>query len=117
MNEMINMWDSRYAEDEYAYGTEPNEFFKETINKFDIDGKILLPAEGEGRNAVYAAKKGLDVTAFDISIEGTKKALQLAEHENVAIRYEVGNLPELKLMNESFDAAAFIYAHFPPPIL
>lgn len=70
---MKKLWDSRYSNLNYAYGIEPNKFFKEVLDKNNFTGKILLPAEGEGRNAVYAAKKGLDVTAFDISIEGKKK--------------------------------------------
>ncbi|MEO9572056.1 MAG: class I SAM-dependent methyltransferase [Polaribacter sp.] len=114
---MKEMWDNRYAKNEYAYGTEPNLFFKEYLNKYNLNGKILFPAEGEGRNAVYAAKKGLETFAFDISIEGKNKALQLAEKENVKLHYEIGDFFELNLLNEKFDAAALIYAHFPPNIL
>lgn len=117
MNKMSEMWDNRYSNTDYAYGTEPNKFFKESINQLQLNGKILLPAEGEGRNAVFAAKKGLDVTAFDISIEGQKKALQLAEIEDVKIKYEVGNLFDLNIINDKYDIAALIFAHFPPHIL
>ncbi len=116
MNDFTNMWDSRYAQEDYAYGTAPNEFFKNIINNYDLTGKILLAAEGEGRNAVFAAKKGLEVFAFDTSIEGKNKALKLAKNENVEINYEVGELPDLALVNERFDAAALIYAHLPPPL-
>ena len=111
------MWDDRYASNDYAYGISPNDFFKETINKFELTGSIILPAEGEGRNAVYAAKKGIDVTAFDISIEGKNKAIKLAEKENVKIKYEVGDFFDLDLINEEYDSAALIFAHFPPPLL
>ena len=117
MNKMTEMWDSRYSNSEYAYGIYPNKFFKDTLNAYPLNGKILLPAEGEGRNAVFAAKKGLDVTAFDISIEGRKKALMLAEKEKVKIKYEVGNLFDLSVVNEQYAAAALIYAHLPPSIL
>lgn len=111
------MWDTRYSVEDYAYGTDPNVFFKDSIEKYKIKGKLLLPAEGEGRNAVYAAKKGLDVTAFDTSIEGKKKALKLAAKENVSINYEVGDFFDLELTNHQYDAAALIYAHFPTPLL
>ncbi len=114
---MKEMWDNRYASEGYAYGIEPNVFFKQALDFHQPNGKILLPAEGEGRNAVYAAKKGLNVTAFDISIEGKNKALKLAEKENVEINYEVGDFFEMSLLNEKFDVAALIYAHFPPPVL
>jgi hypothetical protein len=114
---MSNMWDGRYSSEEYAYGISPNEFFKEILNEYLPKGSILLPAEGEGRNAVYAAKKGLNVSAFDLSVEGQKKALKLAEKENVKINYEVGDFFELDLVNKKYDAAALIYAHFPVAIL
>ena len=114
---MKEMWDSRYGNSEYAYGTAPNAFFKTVIDTQNLSGKILLPAEGEGRNAIYAAKKGLEVFAFDISIEGKHKAEKLANQENVTIHYEVGEFFNLELVNEKFDVAALIFAHFPPPIL
>lgn len=113
---MIEMWDKRYSSSSYAYGINPNAFFKDTLNKYQFKGKILLPAEGEGRNAVFAAKKGLDVTAFDISIEGKNKALKLAKKQNVEIKYDIGNLFDLDIINQKYDVAALIFAHFLPEI-
>jgi len=113
---MKELWDSRYASLDYVYGTEPNQFFKEILDKNHFEGKILLPAEGEGRNAIYAAKKGLEVFAFDLSSEGKKKALKLAKNENVEINYDVGDFFTLHLIKEKFDVAALIFAHFPPNI-
>ncbi len=110
------MWDDRYASEDYAYGTTPNIFFKTIIDQERLTGSLLLPAEGEGRNAVYAAKNGLQVSAFDISNEGKNKALKLAEREKVGIHYEVGDFFDLSLVNGNFDAAALIFAHFPPNI-
>ena len=111
------MWDNRYSSDDYVYGISPNAFLKDTIEKYKLKGKMLLPAEGEGRNAVYAAKSGLKVTAFDISIEGKKKALKLATKENVNIEYEVGDFLDLDVINNKYESVALIFAHFPPPIL
>lgn len=113
---MKNMWDERYAAKAYAYGIVPNAFFKASLNKYNIKGKLLLPAEGEGRNAVYAAKQGLNVTAFDISAVGKNKALKLCQQEQVKINYAVGNFFELDIINEAYHAAALIYAHFPTEI-
>lgn len=114
---MKEMWDRRYADSEYAYGTSPNRFFKQVLGDIPDVGKILMPAEGEGRNAVYAARKGWEVSAFDISEEGKKKAIKLANEFSVNIDYEVGELFELPLAQKQFDAAALIFAHFPPPLL
>ncbi len=111
------MWDSRYGEKAYAYGKEPNHFFKEALGGLNLTGKMLLPAEGEGRNAVYAAQQNWDVFAFDMSIEGKKKAISLAAENDVHINYEVGEFLELEVVKQTYDAAALIYAHFPPHLL
>ena len=111
---MKEYWNSRYQQKEFAYGTTPNAFFKETLDNLNLSGNILFPAEGEGRNAVYAAKKGLKVSAFDYSNVGKKKALELAQSENVTIDYQVGELDTLNYKKKSFDTLVLIYAHFSP---
>lgn len=108
-------WNERYSQEEFAYGKDPNKFFKEQIDKL-IPGKILFAAEGEGRNAVYAAKLGWDVSAFDLSMEGKKKALILANKHKVSIDYRVGELSTLDYCSEQFDVIVLIYAHFPEDV-
>lgn len=104
-------WNQRYQNSEYAYGIEPNRFFEEQIRRL-APGSILLPAEGEGRNAVFAAALGWEVTAFDSSSEGQKKALRLAKEHGVTIEYHVGTLEVVPLHKGPFDALGLIYAHF-----
>jgi len=111
----LDRWNDRYSSEEFAYGTEPNNYLKEQLEELE-PGSILFPAEGEGRNAVFAAVKGWNVSAFDISSEGKSKALQLAESHNVVIDYQVGELQTLNFQKEQFDAVALIYAHFPADI-
>ncbi|QDW23510.1 class I SAM-dependent methyltransferase [Pedobacter sp. KBS0701] len=111
----VDRWNDRYSTDEFAYGEQPNNYLKEQLVQLKT-GTILFPAEGEGRNAVFAAKLGWKVSAFDISIEGKNKALQVAENNNVSIDYQLGELQELDYKAEQFDAIALIYAHFPSAI-
>ncbi|PRX50699.1 class I SAM-dependent methyltransferase [Salegentibacter salegens] len=108
---MKDFWNERYADKDYVYGQAPNEYFKEKIDEMR-PGKILLPAEGEGRNAVYAALQQWEVSAFDISEKGKEKALNLANNQSVEIDYKVGDLPELDYKDEQFDVIALIFAHF-----
>lgn len=116
MNEpWTERWNERYSKEEFAYGKQPNNYLKEQLEKLD-PGKILFAAEGEGRNAVFAASLGWTVSAFDISTEGKKKALLLAAANKVTIDYRVGELLALDYKNEEFDAIALIYAHFPAAI-
>ena len=105
------MWDERYMENEFVYGKEPNLFFKEWIQKLE-SGSILMPADGEGRNGVFAAQLGWKVTSTDLSEEGKLKALDLSKENNVSLDYYVGDLEELQFKKESFDAIGLIYAHF-----
>lgn len=114
-NAWTERWNDRYSNEEFAYGEEPNQYLKEQLEKLST-GTILFPAEGEGRNAVFAAKLGWNVSAFDISSEGKNKALKLAEANNVIIDYKVGELETLNYQPKKFDAIALIYAHFPAEI-
>lgn len=107
---MKEFWNERYSQEAYQYGTIPNAYFVAQLAKLP-KGKILLPAEGEGRNAVYAAKQGWDVTAFDFSEEGQKKALKLAKHHGVEIDYQLIDASNYKA-SDSYNTVALIYAHF-----
>jgi 2-polyprenyl-3-methyl-5-hydroxy-6-metoxy-1,4-benzoquinol methylase len=104
-------WDERYAANEFAYGEEANTFLKETLVNIP-KGKILFPADGEGRNGVYAATIGWEVASCDLSDEGKKKALKLAAQKGVTLDYQVGDFKDLYYPEESFDAIALIFAHF-----
>jgi len=106
----MNMWDQRYKSEEYMYGKRPNDFFREQLLSFR-PGKILLPAEGEGRNAVFAAKMGWQVTAFDSSGQGKKKAEKLARENNVEINYQVISIDDADFEENSFDLMALFFVH------
>lgn len=104
-------WDERYSNPEYVYGVEPNVYFREQLQKLS-PGTILLPAEGEGRNAVFAARNGWNVFAFDQSEQGKIKALRLAQKHSVIIDYRVGELTTHSYLPGTFDVIALIFAHF-----
>ncbi len=112
---MKAFWDARYAEEAYAYGTEPNGWFAQQLATLP-PGTMLLPAEGEGRNAVHAARMGWQVTAFDISAQGREKAMRLAARHGVHITYHVGALHEIGPLATGFDAIGFSFAHFPSAV-
>lgn len=112
---MNDFWNDRYSQEQMAYGSEPNVFFREQLLKLK-PGRLLLPAEGEGRNAVYAALKGWQVTAFDFSEAGYKKAMALAEQRGVTINFQVTDAAQFVCEPDSVDAVALIYAHFTPAL-
>ncbi len=109
-------WNERYAQNLSVYGIEPNVFFKEQLQSIK-PGKLLLPAEGEGRNALYAASIGWNVTAFDYSEVAKAKTLERAASLGIAtITYNISDLSLIELPQEEFDAVALIYVHLPVDI-
>jgi SAM-dependent methyltransferase len=108
---MKEFWNERYSAKEYAYGELPNEYLVDKLSALDA-GKILFAADGEGRNGVFAAKLGWDVTSFDISESGKMKAEILAEKNKVSIKYDIADLESIQYPIEKFNAIGLIYAHF-----
>jgi hypothetical protein len=112
---MKDFWNERYGFQEYAYGQAPNEFFSRELKKLK-NGTLILPCEGEGRNAVYASKLGWKTIAFDYSEEAKNKALQLAKQLGVQLTYDVNDVLDADFEEGTADAVAFIYAHFAPEV-
>ncbi|WP_024955069.1 SAM-dependent methyltransferase [Sulfurospirillum arcachonense] len=82
---MQELWNEKFSRDGFLYGTEVNSFIKENEDIFKKDFKVLCLGEGEGRNAIFLAKKGLHVEALDASDIGLKKLQKRSLEENVAI--------------------------------
>jgi 2-polyprenyl-3-methyl-5-hydroxy-6-metoxy-1,4-benzoquinol methylase len=111
---MKEFWNERYNEAQYAYGTTPNDFLK--AQQIGSDLKVLCLAEGEGRNGVYLAGLGNDVTCIDYSEEGLKKTNQLAAQNGVEVSCLCADLGEMNLVENSWDVIVAIFAHFPTPV-
>ncbi len=108
----VDFWNQRYAEQPFAYGEQPNHFFATQISALSV-GSLLLPAEGEGRNAVFAATIGWQVTAFDQSEAGCQKCKQLAAQHAVTVNVQVADAAAFDYGENRYDAIALIFTHFP----
>lgn len=108
-------WNDRYSSNDFVYGTEPNVFFKDKLDKIN-PGKLLLLGEGEGRNAVYAARNGWNVGAVDFSDIAKDKALKFADDYSVEINYEVSDLATYNPRINYYDAVGIIFLHLNPLI-
>jgi SAM-dependent methyltransferase len=106
-----SFWNQRYANNQQVYGIQPNAFFKSFIDSHK-PGSILLPAEGEGRNALYAASKGWDVDAFDFSEEAMKRATSLFRENKVNVNYDLQQIENFTA-GKKYDAVALIFVHVP----
>lgn len=104
-------WDNRFDVERFLYGTEPVEFLKDNVHRL-AKGKALVLAAGEGRNAVWLAGQGYDVTAMDASPIGLEKATALAGQRGVTINTEVGDLQQGYDMGEAeYDLITDFYYH------
>jgi SAM-dependent methyltransferase len=111
---MKEFWDERYAQDEYVYGEMPNEFFREQLNGLN-PGNLLLPGEGEGRNAVWAARNGWKVTAVDYSEQARVKAIALAQrHQLASFNYLIGDITEFAFPENTYQCIALVFVHLIP---
>ena len=108
------MWNQRYADNDFVYGTEPNSFLVEHADT--LTGPVLSLAEGEGRNAVFLASRGLKVHGVDASAVGLSKAQRLAETKGVEIQTEVADLETFEPTANHYGSVVSISAHLPSRI-
>lgn len=110
------MWDERYSETGFAFGTEPNDFLVASVGLLQTESQILCLGEGEGRNAVHLASLGHRVTAVDSSSVGLEKALLLAKQRGVSIAIVEADLKDYHIPPGAFQAIISIFCHLPPAI-
>ncbi|BHH81962.1 methyltransferase domain-containing protein [Desulforhopalus sp. 52FAK] len=109
-------WDQRYSEPGYAYGTDPNDFLAASLKYIPTGGNVLCMADGEGRNSVFLARQGFEVTAVDSSTVAMKKAQRLAEQHGVEVTTVVDDLSRFTFTPNQYDAIISIFCHLPPPL-
>lgn len=111
-----NKWDQRYSEPGFAYGTDPNDFLVQSIDYFPSEGKVLCLADGEGRNSVYLAQRGFEVTAVDSSTVGMQKTNRLAQEKGVEVHTIVADLADFSFLENHYDVIISIFCHLPPTL-
>ncbi len=109
-------WDARFAAEDYVFGTEPNAFLAGAAGRLKPGWTALVLADGEGRNGVWLARQGLDVTSVDFAPLGLAKARQLAARHGVAIRAVLADLNHWDWPTAAFDLVVGIFMQvFDPP--
>jgi SAM-dependent methyltransferase len=108
-------WQQRFAGDEYRFGTEPNEFLKSQSHLLRKGDRALAIADGEGRNGVFLAERGLDVLSLDFSPLAQAKARKLAAQRGITLRVEQADLIHWPWPAEEFDVVAGIFFQFASP--
>jgi len=109
----MNFWHKRFQDENYVYGTEPNAFLADSQKKLQLSGDALAIAEGEGRNAVFLAEQGMNVTSWDYAESGLEKTKKLAETRHVSVKTELVDLNEASWNQGQWDEIVCIFGHFP----
>jgi cyclopropane fatty-acyl-phospholipid synthase-like methyltransferase len=109
------MWDERYAGEDYLFGTEPADFLVAHAHLLEPGCRVLAVADGEGRNSVFLAERGLDVVAMDASEVGVAKARALAAERGVSVEFRVADVMSWDWTPNAYDAVVAIFIQFLTP--
>ncbi|MDR3435152.1 methyltransferase domain-containing protein [Telmatospirillum sp.] len=109
-----DFWDSRFSSEDYIYGLEPNAHLVSAARYLKPGSRILVPGDGEGRNGVWLAGRGMDVLSVDGSPAGLAKARKLAQSRGVTIATQQADLLNWQWPIAAFDAVVSIFLHFVP---
>lgn len=110
-------WNRRFSESGYLFGTEPNGWLHGHADVWEAGQRVLCVADGEGRNSVFLAQRGLTVDAFDISEVGVRKARDFARITGVKVNFAVADIAQLQWPRSLYDGVAAIFFQFADPEL
>ena len=111
----LDRWNERYKAPDYIFGTAPNAFLASNVSRLARGQRALSIADGEGRNSVWLAEQGLEVTAFDFSPVAVDKARRLAASRGVRPHYEVAGVYDWSWPAGAFELVAAIFVQFADP--
>lgn len=111
------MWDKRYAQNGFLFGTEPAAALRKHASNFPDGAACLCVADGEGRNSVWLAEQGHQVTAWDASSVAVEKAKGLAQVREVSVDFRVDDASSYDWSAEQFDVVVAIFIQFAGPDL
>jgi SAM-dependent methyltransferase len=109
----MNIWNTRFQAENYVYGKESNVFLSEMQKNLKLSGDALTIAEGEGRNAVFLAESGMNVTAWDYAESGLAKTKKLAQERDVEVQTKLVDLNNALWEKNKWDELVCIFGHFP----
>ena len=105
-------WNERYAGSELLWTAQPNRFLASEVADLP-PGSALDLGCGEGRNAVWLAERGWEVTGVDFSDVGLAKAARLAEERGASVEWRLADLREYVPQPGAFDLVVALYLHLP----
>ena len=111
--DVADFWNQRFSAEDYIYGTAPNDFLAQHYRQIPAGGRVLSLGEGEGRNAVFLARQGYQVTAVDAAEQGLIKIRRLAAQHGVEVATIHADLEEFCIEPGQWDGIISIFCHLP----
>ena len=111
----LETWNARFAGEGFLFGEEPNAFLRTQAHWLQPGDSVLCVADGEGRNSVWLAERGYQVTAFDFAPNAVAKAKTLAQRRNVNVSHELGDAYTWPWAAKRYDALVAVFIQFLPP--
>lgn len=108
-------WNQKFADATYKYGQQPNVFLAEQAGLIPAGAQVLVPGDGEGRNGVWLAERGVQVHAVDVSLVALAKAHKLAARRSVSLNFEQLDVLEWDWPENAYDLIVAIFIQFAPP--
>ncbi|MEM9321153.1 MAG: class I SAM-dependent methyltransferase [Pseudomonadota bacterium] len=110
------MWEERFSNSQdYVFGTEAAAFLRDNLGWLTPGARTLCVADGEGRNSVFLAECGLDVSSFDLSPTAIGRARDLAEARGVALDANVSVWESWDWAGPQWDLVVAIFVQFTDP--
>jgi SAM-dependent methyltransferase len=111
----LQTWNARYAREDFHFGEAPNAFVRAHAHHLEGKRSTLCVADGEGRNSVFLAEQGLEVTAFDFAPNAVAKAKRLAKRREVHVDHHLADIFTWDWTSTAYDALVAIFIQFLPP--
>jgi SAM-dependent methyltransferase len=108
-------WEQRFSASDYVFGTEPNAFLQAQAALLPASGPALAVADGEERNGVWLAERGLAVLSIDGSPNAQRKAQALARRRGVTLRTALVDVVAWDWPVDAYDVIAAIFIQFLTP--
>lgn len=109
------MWNDRYDTPDYVFGTEPADFLVAHAEHLRPGLRGLAVADGEGRNSVFMAERGVETLAMDMSPNALAKAKALAEARGVAVAHVEASITDWAWEPAAFDVVVAVFIQFLTP--
>ena len=106
-------WNERYSGPELVWGAGPNQFVAAELADLP-PGTAMDLGTGEGRNAIWLAERGWQVTAVDFSVAGLDRAARLAAERGVTVNWVQADLLTWRSAEAGYDLVLVAYIHLPP---